>query len=363
MYPFPDGYYAVRNAWYVASFSRDVTREPKEHWFLDEPVVLYRREDGTAVAMSGRCPHRHYPMAAGRLEGDTLVCGYHGIAFGPDGRCTHIPTQDRVPPAFGIRTFPVAERWQWLWIWMGDPALADESLIPDHSKLDLANPDHSSVAMHHYLVEGRYQLLNDNLLDLSHLTYLHGTQIGMAEIATEQDEVTSGEDWVRSRRFIRDAVPAPVTRARHGDVRVDFLIDFTFHAPCLHVGANKTWVTSAAGPAEGELLLNNTVYHAVTPATRHTAHYFFARTAIHPKDTDNQVMSAKAIAGVIEEDLFATREIERLIANMDRPRDLLTRGDVAVTKGRLVLQAMMTREKEAEAAAKGKPKRAAVAAE
>jgi len=351
MYPFPDGYFAVRNAWYVAAFSRDVGRELIERWYLDQPVVLYRREDGTAVAMSGRCPHRHFPMAAGRLEGDTLICGYHGIAFGPDGRCTHIPTQDRVPPAFGIRTFPIAERWEWLWIWMGDPALADESLIPDHTKLDLANPDHSSVPMHYYEVEGRYQLLNDNLLDLSHLSYLHGTQIGMKAIATQQDEVTSGETWVRSHRFIRDAEPAPVTRARHGDIRVDFLIDFVFHAPGFHVGLNKTWETSADGPAKGRLLLDNTVYHAVTPATRHSAHYFFARTAIFPKDTDNQVMSAKAIAGVIEEDLFATREIERMIANMDRPRDLLTRGDVAVSKGRLVLQAMMTREKEAEAAA------------
>jgi vanillate O-demethylase monooxygenase subunit len=92
--------------------------------------------------------------------------------------------------------------------------------------------------------------------------------------------------------------------------------------------------------------MNNTVYHAVTPATRHTAHYFFARTAIHPADTDNQAAATKAIAGVIEEDLFATREIERMIGNMERPRDLLTRGDMAVTRGRLVLQAMMTRERE-----------------
>ena len=363
MYPFPDGYFAVRNAWYVAAFSKDVDRAPRERWYLDEPVVLYRREDGAAVAMSGRCPHRHYPMAAGRLEGDTLVCGYHGIAFGSDGRCARIPTQDRVPAAFGIKTFPIAERWEWLWIWMGDPALADESLIPDHSKLDLANPDHSSVPMHYHHVEGRYQLLNDNLLDLSHLSYLHGSQIGMEEIATQQDDVTSGEDWVRSHRFIRNAEPAPVTRARHGDIRVDFLIDFMFHAPGFHVGINKTWETSADGPAKGKLLLDNTVYHAVTPATRHTAHYFFARTAIHPKDMDGQVMSAQAIAGVIEEDLFATREIERLIANMDRPRDLLTRGDVAVTKGRLVLQAMMTREKEAEGTMKGTRKRSTVAAE
>ena len=346
MYPFPDGYYAVRNAWYVAAWSHDVTRTPLERWYLDEPVVLYRREDGSPVAMAGRCPHRHYPMAAGRLEGDTLVCGYHGIAFASDGHCTRIPTQGRVPPAFGIRTFPIAERWQWLWIWMGDPALADDSLIPDHDALDLANPDWSSVPMHYHLVEGRYQLLNDNLLDLSHLAFLHETQLGMEEVATTQDEVTSGETWVRSRRMIHDAAPAPVTRARHGDIRVDFLIDFTFHAPALHVGANLTWRVSPDGPCRGEVLMNNTVYHAVTPATRHTAHYFFARTAIHPADTDNQVAATKAIAGVIEEDLFATREIERMIGGMERPRDLLTRGDMAVTKGRLVLQAMMTREKE-----------------
>jgi phenylpropionate dioxygenase-like ring-hydroxylating dioxygenase large terminal subunit len=350
MYPFPEGCFAVRNAWYVAAWSHDVTRTPLERWYLDEPVVLYRREDGSPVAMAGRCPHRHFPMAAGRLEGDTLVCGYHGIAFASDGRCTRIPTQDRVPPAFCIRIYPIAERWRWLWIWMGDPALADESLIPNHDALDLANPDFSSEPLHYHLVEGRYQLLNDNLLDLSHLAYLHQSRLGMEEVATQQDEVTCGDAWVRSRRMILDAAPAPVTRERHGDIRVDFLIDFTFHAPALHVGANLAWKTSPAGPCEGELLMNNTVYHAVTPATRHSAHYFFARTAIHPADTDNQQAAKAAIGHVIDEDIFATREIERLIGKMERPRDLLTRGDQAVTRGRLILQKMMMREREAGAA-------------
>jgi vanillate O-demethylase monooxygenase subunit len=161
--------------------------------------------------------------------------------------------------------------------------------------------------------------------------------------------------------MIHDAAPAPVTRERHGDIRVDFLIDFTFHAPALHVGANLTWKTTPDGPCEGVLLLNNTVYHAVTPATRHSAHYFFARTAIHPADTDNQAAAKAAIAHVIDEDIFATREIERMIANMERPRDLLTRGDQAVSRGRLILQKMMMREREAGAAAKARRKEAAPA--
>ena len=346
MYPFSVGSFAVRNAWYVAALSSEIGRTPVEQWYLDEPVVLYRRQDGVAVALGGRCPHRQFPLAAGRLgDDDVLVCGYHGIAFASDGRCVKIPTQDRVPPGFGVRRFPLAERWQWLWIWMGDPDKADESLIPDHAAIGLGNPGQSSVPMFHHLVNGRYQLLHDNLLDLSHLTFLHSTGIGMAEIATTNETVEAGDSRVRTVRDVRGAEPSPITRARCGEVKVDFLIDFTFHAPSLHVGINTTRLAQGDSDEPGEVLIDSIVYHAVTPATRHTSHYFFARTQIVPDDEDGQAATKAAAAKVIDEDIFATVEIERMLAGSGLKRDLLTRGDVAVSRGRAMLQAMMDAER------------------
>ncbi|MDB5717872.1 MAG: hypothetical protein JWM38_1299 [Sphingomonas bacterium] len=350
MYPFSEGCFAVRNAWYVAALSHEVTREPMERWFLDEPVVLFRTEAGKAVALAGRCPHRQYPMAAGRLEGDILVCGYHGIAFAADGRCTRIPTQDRVPAAFGLRAYPLVEKWKWLWIWTGDPDKADESLIPDHAAIGLRDAPGAngelSVPLSHNHVGGRYQLLHDNLLDLSHLAFLHSSSIGMEAIATTSDEVTSGDRWLRSARHVRDADSSPWIRARYGVAKVDFVIDFTFHMPALHVGLNRTSISADAPERAGEVIRDSIVYHAVTPARRHSAHYFFA-TTINAPATSEEAMApiAAGIAKVIEEDIFATEEIERMIP-ADRPlRDLMTAGDVAVVKGRRMLESMMKAER------------------
>ena len=101
MYPFAEGQFAVRNAWYVAAFSHEVGEALLERWFLGDPVVLYRKQDGAAVAVAGRCPHRQFPMTHATREGDALVCGYHGITFGADGRCLRIPTQERCRPPSG----------------------------------------------------------------------------------------------------------------------------------------------------------------------------------------------------------------------------------------------------------------------
>lgn len=351
MYPFQRGMFAPKNAWYVAALSREVTRQPVERWFLDEPVVMFRREDGTAVALAGRCPHRQFPMAAGLLKGDELTCGYHGITFDADGRCTRIPVQERVPPAFCLRRFPLVEKWQWMWIWMGDSEKADEALIPDHDELELLDAPnaegHRSIPMFHFEVKGRYQFLHDNLLDLSHLAYLHGTSIGTEAIATTRDEVTVGKDWVRSIRRIRGAAPTPVEHQTYGDVRVDSEIDFTFKAPALHVGYDTARIAGAAPDDEAAILRQGIVYHAITPAQRNSCHYFFANTTKRPaiKDADVEWLT-DMIGGVIHEDIFATEEIERIVGDREDLRDLMTEGDTAVVRGRLMLQRMMKAEME-----------------
>jgi phenylpropionate dioxygenase-like ring-hydroxylating dioxygenase large terminal subunit len=348
MYPFSEGSYAVRNAWYVVAFSHEVTRSLMERWILNEPVVLYRREDGVAVAIAGRCPHRHFPLAAGSLQGDTLVCGYHGIAFNSDGRCVRIPTEGRTHSSFDIRKYPLVERWKWLWAWTGDPELADEALIPDHEAINLGRAESPSFPVSYHLVNGRYQLMHDNLLDLSHLAFLHSTKIGVEEVATTRDTVSSGPNWVRSMRLVEDAPSPPAIRERFGDAKLSQLIDFTFYAPALHVGLNRfelDVVTENESPTKVRLI-DSIVFHAVTPATKHLTHYFFAVThnIQDPSDLDNSKVKALALA-VIEEDLRATELIERMLQGLDEKiRDRLTAGDTAVDKGRRILQSMMSAE-------------------
>src|SRR5439155_14150388 len=118
----------LRNSWYVAAWDREVTRLPLARTFLDEPVVLYRTEDGSPVALEDRCCHRQLPLSMGKVEGNRLRCGYHGLKFNSSGLCIEIPGQVNVPPQARVRAFPTVERFNWLWIWMGDPAKADPTL-------------------------------------------------------------------------------------------------------------------------------------------------------------------------------------------------------------------------------------------
>lgn len=87
----------LKNAWYCAAWAREITREPLSRTLLNQKLVFYRKADGTIVAMSDVCPHRFAPMHQGKLHGDVLACPYHGLQFGPDGRCVHNPHGEVIP--------------------------------------------------------------------------------------------------------------------------------------------------------------------------------------------------------------------------------------------------------------------------
>jgi vanillate O-demethylase monooxygenase subunit len=344
MYPFEEGSFAPRNGWYVAAFAHEIGRELTGRTILGEPVVLYRKEDGVAVAVGGRCPHRHYPLAASCLTGDTIVCGYHGIAFGADGACTDIPSQDFVPRSYRIPTYPLVEHGMWAWIWPGDPALADPALLPDLEGIDFTGHDGTPVPLFFREVACRYQLLNDNLLDLTHLAFLHGTSIGVRENATTPVEVTQEARVIRGRRMISSAPPTPIIALRYPDVvRVDQVVGMDFHLPGFHAGIGDHLRSADDPDRPGEPLQRSRVFHAVTPATHHSSYYWFGMASL-----GNQIDAAQARASlepVIEEDVFASEEIEKMLQLVGgRPRELMLRSDALAVNGRRMLQAMMDAE-------------------
>ncbi len=204
MFPFPAGMTFPRNQWYVAAWSRELGHEILGRTLLGQPVVLYRSEAGQPIALDGRCPHRRFPLANGRREGDNIVCGYHGLTFNTSGKCVRIPSQERVPDSYCVRTYPVCEKWSWIWIWMGDASLADENLIPDHSKLPVLNDEWLSVIGGLEKVNARYTAMHDNLLDLSHLTFLHDDTIGSPAVANTEPQFKQTNDCSDSPKRYKD---------------------------------------------------------------------------------------------------------------------------------------------------------------
>lgn len=121
------------NQWYVAGWSADLAPGDRiARKFLNRPIVLWRSEAGKAYAMDDRCAHRAMALSAGPVVGDAIRCPYHGMEYGGDGRCTHIPAQDKIPDVARVRAYPLIERQGLLWIWMGDETKADEALVADY---------------------------------------------------------------------------------------------------------------------------------------------------------------------------------------------------------------------------------------
>ncbi len=201
----------LRNCWYVAAWDSEVGREPFARTILGDDVVMFRTEGGTVAALEDRCCHRNMPLSMGRLSGDNIRCMYHGLVYDAAGTCVEVPGQPEMPPGARVKSYPVVEKWALIWIWMGEPALADAALVPDWFYLD--HPDWVAARGNHAKpihMKCYWELNNDNLLDLSHVAYLHEATLGGPDITKYPIKTERLADGVRMSRLIPDTPPTPI---------------------------------------------------------------------------------------------------------------------------------------------------------
>jgi phenylpropionate dioxygenase-like ring-hydroxylating dioxygenase large terminal subunit len=257
----------VRNAWYAAAWSEEIGRELVERWICDVPVVFYRREDGVPVALEGTCPHRQYPLALGRLKGDRVECGYHGITFDCDGACARVPGEQKAPAAMRVRAFPLHERGGLIWLYAGDPRDADPAKIHEQW---LDTPGWTAVHGTKIL-HGRAELLIENLMDLSHEAFLHPETIGNSSVAETPIVTEVLDDCVRATRFMAN-IPPPALFAKFGvSPRINRTQIAEFHPPSMVLTR-----ATAASTEPGFPTLNFVVIHCVTPETATRTRYNWA---------------------------------------------------------------------------------------
>jgi phenylpropionate dioxygenase-like ring-hydroxylating dioxygenase large terminal subunit len=268
----------VRNAWYVAAWTHEVAPDrPVGVRILNEPIVLWRNVAAELAAFDDRCVHRLAPLSLGRCEGENLRCMYHGLLYDRTGRVVEIPGQDRIPSSLRVRNYPVVERHSWIWVWMGDAAAADEGLIPPVVGMDRGHTDY--VFAHgtlDYAAEG--QLIFDNLLDLSHVSFLHTESFRLGETwARERPKVTEHDRGIRSERWFRNEGP-------NGAVDAEELVDSYFCYDCFVPGVLlmtlRTYPVGSADALNGHppdvtQPARTFTSQAVTPLTDKTARYFY----------------------------------------------------------------------------------------
>ena len=172
----------LRNAWYVAAWSDNLADgQLLSRTILKEPIVLFRKSDGHIAALQDRCPHRFAPLHMGKIVGgDRVQCPYHGLEFDSSGACVLNPHGTKnIPPRARVRSYPVTEKHKAIWIWMGEQP-PDLAKVPDFSVLDNV-PEMHATKRDRITIRANYELIIDNLLDLSHTSYLHDGILGNSD--------------------------------------------------------------------------------------------------------------------------------------------------------------------------------------
>lgn len=273
-----------RNAWYMAGWAEEIGAAGLARRIIDKPVFLFRKQDGSVAAMLDRCPHRFAPLSRGSRDGDTVVCGYHGLAFSSEGKCVRNPFAERIPAGSDIPAFTTCERDGIVWLWGGDAGQADPAMIPDFGFI----PDtpRSRTVRGRTLMQANYAYGTDNLLDLSHIEFVHkGTFAGQGVIFAGNHSITLDGDTLHSNWWMPDIAPPSVAQGVFApDARVDHWLDMRWNAPAsmrLNVGVAPHGADRAAGFEVPQA-------HILTPADEHTTHYFWSSTRFDAID-DPQV--------------------------------------------------------------------------
>jgi vanillate O-demethylase monooxygenase subunit len=340
----------LRNFWYVGASDHEVRERPLGRTILGEPVVFFRSKDGTLAAFEDRCPHRSLPLSMGKVIGDVLQCHYHGLQFDRSGKCVKVPGQDLIPSSARVKTYPVAERYHWIWIWMGDPALADPKNIPDFHWLD----DPAWGAKTSYLhAEANWQLVVDNLLDLTHLAFVHETTIGnSALVENAAVKVQRTADNVLVTRWMIDTPPPPTfvkVGGFTGNVDRWQIIDYL---PPSFLRLDVGGATTGTGAPEGRrgdgISMRN--LNAITPETETTSHYFWGQC--HDFDVKNPAMTEKIfdqINTAFLEDVAVFQNQQRMLNLRPNAQRVDITADAGAIQARRIIDRLYAEEQAAAA--------------
>lgn len=336
----------IRDSWYVAAWSDEVGKDQLfARTLLGEPMLLHRLADGTVVALKDQCCHRSAPLSLGRKEGDCVRCLYHGMKFDATGKCVEIPGQDSIPPQARVRTYPVLERDRFIWVWMGAPEKADPARI-----LDFFWHDDSAWRMKpgyiHY--KANYQLVVDNLLDFSHLAFVHPTTLGTAASAQTRSQVERTDEGLRITRWELDCEMSPNhKRVASFAGNVDRWQIYEWHPPAfMRMDAGSA--PAGSGAPDGQRAPNALQFRHTsvqTPETASTTHYFFCQA--HNFGLDRPELTEAIYADVVKafgEDR-AIIEAQQRILDLDPGfRPAATIHDKGLNQARFLLQRRLAAE-------------------
>jgi vanillate O-demethylase monooxygenase subunit len=327
----------------MAAWASEVGAGPLSRVLLNQRLVLFRTASGELTALADRCPHRFAPLSRGKVLADGIECAYHGLQFDRAGSCVRNQMgSGRIPSNVKVRSYPIVQRYQMLWVWMGDPSLADPARIPSY---DGIIPDSRTGAdnLGNYLhVKANYLLEIDNLMDLSHVNFLHCGSLGNETMRSCQPKVTEHPNQVRADLWM------PNTLASFGELagqRCDQWQNMIWMAPSsllLEFGQVSLGTPRFQKPDE-------LAVHIVTPETDRTTHYFFGTSGSYSEEEAwkaEAMRQAQRTAFTLEDNPMIEAIDEQMgDAEFWSLQPILLRGDSAAVRVRRQLEALIEAER------------------
>ncbi|SIQ61679.1 aromatic ring-hydroxylating dioxygenase subunit alpha [Marinobacterium stanieri] len=300
----------IYNEWYVVALSREIDRELMARTVLDRQLVLFRKEDGTPVALDNRCGHRSFPLSRSALEGDTVVCGYHGLRYDENGQCVEVPSQCSCA-GISIRSYPLHQQGPVVWIWMGEPEEADISKIPAMPMLE-----EGWVTSEDYMpLKASYVYLHENLLDLTHLSFLHAKTFGTPDYAKADFDTDIGDGRFLLKRYVVPTRLPPVWAKPTGLEGKDAarITTSDFVSPALHIVHAQFYDISLDESERPDQRIKTA--HIPTPETGTSTHYF----VVHGRNfalEENEVTDFmhEQLMAAFDEDVVGLEAQEELLA-------------------------------------------------
>lgn len=336
----------LRNCWYVAGWSEDYGRILKPEKYLGENIVIYRKQDGTPAALENACPHRKVPLSNGTLTEDNVICAYHGLTFNDKGQCIDSPTQRGMTPRRAVvRSYPIIDKYRLLWIWMGDPELADPDKIFPIDNFE--NPMWGSTDGGVLDIKCNYLWVCDNLLDPSHVAWVHVTSFAGAGTDDQPLDIEKTDRGVVVSRWIHGNLPSPY----YADlVKFDGNCDRLQHYEmCLPaIALNKSIYTPEGTGGLGKVHIDKTYinisYNFMTPIDKDNTRYFwFQHRNTDPHDKDiSEKMNAGAVMA-FEEDRAVLEDVHLGMENPATPNI-----DLGLDAGAKQFRMMLSRKIEEE---------------
>ena len=342
----------VRNAWYIAAWSNELDEGPIARKIMGEDLVIFRGGDGKAAALEDRCCHRGVKLSLGQPVEKGIMCGYHGLVFDGSGACVDNPGE-KLNPAYRVRSFPVVERQNFVWIWTGDAEQADESLIIDFPYHDMA--DEYNFHFARYDIGANYMFMMDNLMDLTHLGYVHTSTIGGNPQEHDDAELTTTrtENGAHYIRWMMNSTPPPSFQKAVGfEGQVDRWQDFEYVAPSsvLQWGGGHDAGTGGRENRDKPGGMVVRLFHHATPADEDSFHYFFS-TAVRGQAYDAPASTAfheDILEAFLEDKMFIEAQQEAVSADPGR-KLILREHDKAVAYSRQAIHRMQAAEMPAAA--------------